>query len=203
MFTNYKLRSALIQIVTRALAETGVQGFKVMARNPQVMANADRVVLVDYLFSRRNGFQGREVIVRPTEGWVKNPHFLPNGDIAIDIDPPREVFGQEQWVETVAWQFSILRKRLVSDDISTMTGDDVAKLLVAWFNSAHGAAVMRGNQIAPFAPMFTKEIRAKPYTDDSDIHQFEAAIDFHMSVVQTFDLPSADVKKVEITDVPI
>lgn len=203
MFTNYQLRAALIKTLQTALAESKIQGYKVMARNQQVMTNADRVVLVDHLFTRRNGFQGRDVIVRPKEGVVKTAHEMPGKGWEIDIEPDREVIGQEQWVETVAWQLSILRKRLVSDDITTITGDDVAKMLCAWLNSAHGAAVMRGNATAPFAPFFAKEVRAKPYSDNSDIHQFEAAVDFHMSVVQTYDLASADVKGFIVNDLPV
>ena len=203
MFTNYQLRAALIQTLNRALAESHISGYKVMARNQQVMVNADKVVLVDHLFTRRNGFQSREVIVKPSEGVVKTAHEVPGKGWDIEIEPERTVIGQEQWVETVAWQFSILRKRLVSDDINTVTGDDIAKMLCAWLNSAHGAAVMRGNETAPFAPIFAKEIRAKPYSDNSDIHQFEAAVDFHMSVVQTYDLASADVTGIRVNDVPI
>ena len=202
MFTNLHLRAALIQTIQQALAEIKIGGWKVMARNPQVMANADKVILVDYLFSRRNGFQGRDVIVKPREGVIKTVTETPDG-WHINIDPKRTVIGQEQWVETVAWQISVFRKRLVNDSVDTITGDDVAKSLTAWLNSRHGAKVMRERQTTPFAPIYAKEVRSKPYTDDSDIHQMEAAIDFHMSVVQTFDLQSADVTGLEIHDIPI
>ena len=202
MFTNLHLRAALIHTIQQALAETHLENWKVMARNPQVMANADRVILVDYLYSRRNGFQGRDVIVKPREGVVKTVTELPDG-WHIDIAPERTVIGQEQWVETVAWQISVFRKRLVNDNISTVIGDDVAKTLEAWLNSRHGAKVMRERKETPFAPIFAKEVRSKTYTDDSDIHQMEGALDFQMSVVQTLDLASADVTGLVITDVPV
>lgn len=202
MFTNLQLRAALIQTIQQALAELHIENWKVMARNPQVMANADRVILVDYLFSRRNGFQGRDVIMKPSQEVIKTVTELPDG-WHIDIDPKRTVIGQEQWVEIVAWQISVFRKRLVNDNISTILGDDVAKSLAAWLNSRRGAKVMRERQDTPFAPIFAKEIRSKPYTDDSDIHQMEAALDFQMSVVQTLDLASAEVTDVEVHDVPI
>ena len=98
---------------------------------------------------------------------------------------------------------SVLRKRLVNDDGATRTGDDVAKMLVAWLNSSRGAAAMRSIEDCPFAPILAKEIRSRTYSDDSDIAQVEAMFDFRMSVVQTLDTPSADVKGLQVESYPI
>ena len=77
MFSNYRLKTSLIAVLNTALADVGVTGFTVMSRSPQVMANRNRVILVDYLYSRRVGFQSAEQIVKPPTGSIKTAVEIP------------------------------------------------------------------------------------------------------------------------------
>lgn len=183
MYTEYQTRASLIKTLNLALEESKVTGFKVMARNPQLMAHADRVVLLDRLYVRRIGWQSHEYL-RPKPESV----LLRKAEV---------------WLEEVAWQISVLRKRQVSDSIDTMTGSDVVNYLVAWFNSHHGAAAMRGRTDVPMAPVLCKQVRLQTYSDDSDIHQVEGAIDLKAIIVQSLADDVPDVKSWEVETYPI
>lgn len=185
MFTEYQVRAALLKTLELALSEMKVSGFEVKTRNPQVMANADRVVLLDRLYTRRNGFQSRE--------YAPSVRGVPSS-------PLNEV---EVWCEEIGWQISVLRRRDVTDDINTFTGNDVAKAIVAWFNSGKGAEAMRNRTDVPMAPIFCRESRVRPYSDNSDIHQMEATADLRTIVLQTLGNEVPDIKAWEAETHPI
>lgn len=173
MFTEYQIRASFIKALEQALTETGIdineenpQHWEVMARNQPVMTFGDRTVLIDKISLKRQGFQGKAY------------HWF---------EELGEFVEQEQWIEEITWQVSVIRKRLETDDIETITADDVAKKLVYWLNSSHGASAMRGRTDVPFAPVFTSATRTNVYEDDSDNHQAEEQFDFRMIVLQTAD----------------
>lgn len=182
MFTEYQIRAAMLAVLTQALTETGVTGYKVMARNPQVIAGGDKIVLLDRLHTRRCGFQGRDYVGRA----------------------PNQVFKErEKWIDEVYWQVSVIRKRLTTDTKTTETGDDVAKRLVWWLNSDRGAAQMRGRSDVPMAPVYCKESRMRPYSDNGDIHQYESLFDVRTQVLQTGEFLANEIKAFEAETHPI
>lgn len=175
MFTEYQIRASFIKVLQQALSETGVTGYKVLARNPQVMTWDNDTVLVDKINTRRHGFQA-------TEYWNK-----------VDWVPDEEKFvwrnmrKAEVWIEEITFQISIVHKRGVNDNINTMTGEDVVKRLVMWLNARGSAKKMRNRTDVPFAPVFTSQTRSQTYTDESDIHQVDEQFDFRMIVLQVWD----------------
>lgn len=180
MFTEYQIRAAFIDTIKEALEDLGIEGWKVQARNAQVITSGNKVILVDRLFTRRVGFQGRQ--------YVKSETAL------------KEI---EEWIEDITWQISVIRKRKVSDDINTVTGLDISKRLIGWLNSGRGADAMRGRSDVPFAPIFCRESSQKRYEDDSDINQYEASFDFRMEVLQILDFDSPVIKALDIETYPI
>lgn len=182
MFTEYQIRAAMLAVLTQALTETGVSGYKVMARNPQVIAGGDKIVLLDRLHTKRCGFQGRDYI---------------------GIAPGEAFREREKWIDEIYWQVSVIRKRLVNDTKQTETGDDVAKKLVWWLNSGRGAEQMRGRTDVPMAPVYCKESRMRPYSDNGDIHQYESLFDVRTQVLQVGLFPVDEIKAVEAETYPI
>lgn len=183
MYTEYQIRAALISVIEHALKETGVEGFPVLARNPQLMTRDDSIVLIDRLNVRRIGFQGR---------W-----YDPN-----ELDESR-LNEQMEWIEELAWQISVCRQRQITDSISTQTGDDVVEKLTAWLNSRRGAWHMRHRTDVPMAPVFTSQKRTRTYTDENDVYQQEESFDFRLQVVQTLTLGEHAVNAWEWESHPI
>lgn len=182
MFKEYQIRAAMLGVLRQALEETLISGYKVVARNPQVMTGGDKLVLLDRIHTRRCGFQGREYV---------------------GLLPDQSFKQREVWIDEIYWQVSIIRKRQVSDGVNTETGDDVAKSLVWWLNSSRGAEQMRKREDVPMAPVFCKESRMRPYGDDGDIHQYESSFDFRCQVLQIGEFPVDEIKAVEAETYPI
>lgn len=194
MFTEYEIKASLIGALEQALAETGIPtgegGWEVMARNQPMMTYGDKVVLVDKVSLKRQGFQSRAYNTRDVK------------------DKEGKVIGvkhteREQWIEEIVWQISTVRKRQTDDDVGTMTADDVLKSLVWWLNSRKGAAAMRGRKDCPFAPVFTSATRSQVYEDDSDNKQVEESFDFKMIVLQVADMDSKIVEELDWETHPI
>lgn len=194
MFAEYEIKDSLIAALEQALEETGVPtgegGWEVIARNPQVMTYGDKVILVDKVSLKRQGFQSTvygKVDVKDKNGKVIGVKHV----------------EREQWIEEIVWQVSAVRKRQVDDDVGTTTADDVLKKLVWWLNSRRGAAAMRGREDVPFAPVFTSATRSNVYEDDSDNKQIEESFDFKMIVLQVADLDSKVVDELDWETHPI
>lgn len=168
MYTEYQIRAAFISVLEHALQETGVEGFPVLARNPQLMTRDDSIVLIDRLSVKRIGFQGRFYDIN-------------------ELDESR-LNERMQWIEEHSWQVSVCRQRQITDTISTQTGDDVVEKLTAWLNSRRGAWHMRHRTDVPMAPVFTSQKRSRTYTDENDVYQQEEQFDFRLQVVQTMTL---------------
>ena len=168
MYTEYQIRAALISVIETALKETGVEGFTVLARNPQNMTRDDCVVLIDRINAKRIGFQGR------WHDWNEAVESRLN--------------ERMQWIEEMTWQISVCRQRQITDTINTQTADDGVEKLTAWLNSRRGAWHMRHRTDVPMAPVFTSQKRTRTYTDENDVYQQEESIDFRLQVVQTLTL---------------
>lgn len=191
MYSEYEIRASLIAALEQALSETQVPGkWEVMARNQPVMTYGNRVVLVDKISTQRNGFQGRGYHTEYEESEKEGKRFKKKTEF-------------EQWIEEITWQISVLRKRLPDDDVGTLTADDVAKKLIWWLNSRHGAAEMRGRKDVPFAPVFTSSARTQEYDDDSDNHQAMEQFDFRMMLVQTAGLDTKIIEGFDVKTYPI
>ena len=178
MYTEYQIRAAFLKVIKQALSETHIVGFSVMARNPQVIVGADNVVLVDRLFTQRLGFQSRDYLPRLGSNFLTE---------------------REKWIDEITWQISILRKRNLEDNISTVTNNDVSKNLIWWLNSRHGAEAMRTRTDVPMAPVFVKQSNVSPYMDDNEIHQYTASFDVKTQVLQVagFETPAVDITDIE------
>ena len=175
MFTEYQIRASFIKTLQQALSETEVSGYKVLARNPQVMTWDNNTVLVDKISAVRHGFQSTEYFNKVD--WIPETEKF----------KWRSMREAEVWLEEITYQVSIVHKRLVTDNLDTLTGEDVAKRLIMWLNTRKNAAKMRGRTDVPFAPVHVFQLRPQAYTDDSDIHQVDEQFDFKMIVVQFWD----------------
>jgi len=191
MYTEYEIRAALIETLNTGLGVTKNSEYTVLASNAQVMTFGDKLVLVNKISTQRYGFQSRgywcdQVYDPITKKWK-----------AVKLK------SAEQWIEEIVWQVSVIRKRMVEDDVGTKTAEDVAKSLVWWLNSDGGAHYMRNRDTLPFAPVFTKNTRSQVYEDDSDNHQVEEQFDFKMMVLQTADVDVKHIEGMEIQTHPI
>ena len=201
MFGEYQVRAALMATLNKAKAELGIDGFTVIARNPQNIARADNVILVDKLNTVRQGFQCRQYDKAQEEGTAQKV---------------KEVM---YWQEETTFQLSFCRARLITDNIGTFTSDDCLEKVMAWLDSRHGAQYMRsGKSGVPFAPVFVKNKRSRPYTDESDVHQMEESFDFRILVIQelvleehalvaigldTYTVDGGNVVKMSSVDFPV
>ena len=166
MYGEYQIRAALIKTLEQAKADLGIEGFDVIARNPQNITRDDDIILIDKLNTARQGFQCRKY----------------HPDVESGANELKEVM---YWQEETTYQISVCRARKVTDGIATFTSDDCVEQVMAWLNSLRGARYMRsGKSGVPFAPVFTKHKRTKAYTDESDVYQMEESFDFRLLVIQ-------------------
>lgn len=124
--TENQIISDIIGVINTWLATSGQTGWKVAQEyQPRPMGLHDKAILLAHIYSRQIGFQK-----------------------GIDCDIPISSGGSvythiESWLEEVRVQIScICFRNPASDTASTWTAADMAKRLIAYFNSMNGVNAM-------------------------------------------------------------
>lgn len=155
--TRYEIQKILADCLKAGLvAFVGEDhGFGVMEFAQASLQKANRIVLMNLVRSNRIGWQGR-----------KYP---------IEDDKLKRV---EEWIECQHWQFHVILKKLPNPTIETMQADDVASMLITWFNG-HGNEFLRERGVANERVDSSSLI---VYNDDSDLYQKRAVFTVKLQV---------------------
>lgn len=181
MMTDNEVFAALCSCLETGRDEMGLSGkWTVLARNAQVMANADRVILVDKIDERQKGFQNTRFETDPEDGRLHE---------------------YWEWIEEYRFQVSCVRERKVTDKPVTVTADEVAARLKAWIHSDDGIAVLREKGLAPLC---ISGIVPNTYTSENEMYQRYVHFDLAVQVVQVIDKtpPAVDAIELGIEHVP-
>ena len=122
----------------------GLSGWDVKEFANAHMTKADKVVLMNYIRTRRVGWQGRSysgegAYFKKTEDWIDEQH----------------------------WQIHCIAKRPSNPNASSILAEDMADMLIAWFNG-DGAAMFKRSGIGMLL-IDTDSIIV--YNDNSDLYQ--------------------------------
>ena len=84
-----------------------------------------------------------------------------------------------EWLETQSWQVQVIKKRPKKIEEDTVLAEDVADILITWFNDDKGINAFRKAGIAPFRidsqDTFT-------YIDNSEVYQKRAVFTLKLNV---------------------
>lgn len=166
--TRYEIQKILsdcIKLGLNAYIGEG-HGFGVMEFAQASFQKADKIVLMNLVRSNRIGFQG-----------YKYP-------ILND-----ELKRTDEWIECQHWQFHVILKRDSNPTIETRQADDIASILIAWFNG-RGCEFLREYGCA------NERVDASSlvvYTDDSDLYQKRAVFTVKVQVPKELTLNQPDM----------
>lgn len=155
--TRYEIQKILSDCIKSgivALVGEG-HGFGVMEFAQASFQKADRIVLMNLVRSNRIGWQGRNY--RTVNDTLKKT---------------------EDWIECQHWQFHVILKKLPNPTIETVQADDVASMLITWFNGS-GSEFLRTRGVA------NERVDASSlivYNDDSDLYQKRAVFTVKLQV---------------------
>ena len=155
--TRYEIQKILSDCIKSGLVTLVGEshGFGVMEFAQASFQKADRIVLMNLVRSNRIGWQGR------------NYHMV--NDM---------LKKTEDWIECQHWQFHVVLKKLPNPTIETLQADDVASMLITWFNGP-GSEFLRTRGVA------NERVDASSlivYNDDSDLYQKRAVFTVKLQV---------------------
>lgn len=155
--TRYEVQKILADCLKAGLAALVVEdhGFDVMEFAQASFQKADRIVLMNLVRSNRIGWQGR--------------------NYSVENDDLKET---EDWIECQRWQFHVILKKLPNPTVDTMQADDVASMLITWFNG-------RGNEFLRDRGVANERVDSNSlvvYNDDSGLYQKRAVFTVKLQV---------------------
>lgn len=105
-------------------------------------------------------------------GWQRTDYAL---------EKKEEEFARyESWIDEQKWTLTVVRRR--TDDpvtADTVTAEDVAATLAAWFNGPGGIDSFRANDCAS---LFVQTSDFKPYKDDTALYRHTATLSLTLQV---------------------
>lgn len=155
--TRYEVQKIISDCIKEGLtAYVGANHrFSVMEFAQASFQNANRIVLLKPIRARRVGWQGAVYSI-VTEEFVRT----------------------DEWLEEQDWQVQIILKKSDAPDVSELQADDVAQLLITWFNGK-GVESFRKSECAPLR---IKDTSIIVYVDDSELYQKRAVFTFKLQV---------------------
>lgn len=172
---QYAVQKMIRDNVLAGLTAFGQDNWECIEFAQATMQNADRIVTMNCTGVDRIGWQGT----------------LYNALATIRID---------EWLEEQSWQFQVILKRY-GDTVTadTVTTQDIAAMLITWFN---------GRGCDEFRRVGVANLRIDPssvivYNDDSNIYQKRAVFTMKLQVPRDFEygIIAADVLKPEIAPI--
>ena len=149
----------------------GLSGWDVKEFANAHMTKADKVVLMNYIRTRRVGWQGRTYAVS-SESLKRS----------------------EEWIAEQHWQIHCIAKRPSSPNAATVLSEDMADILVAWFSTPESVDLFRASGIAPLRVSGNDVI---VYTDNSDLYQKRAVFTLKLQVPKSMDMQQPDVSSMD------
>lgn len=149
----------------------GLSGWDVKEFANAHMTKADKVVLMNYIRTRRVGWQGRTY--------------------AVDEESLKST---EEWIAEQHWQIHCIAKRPPNTDAKTVLSEDMADILVAWFSTPESVNLFRKSGIAPLRIDGNDII---VYTDNSDLYQKRAVFTLKLQVPKSIDVQQSEVSSMD------
>ena len=153
--TRLEVQRILRKVIENGLGALGHEGCAVMEFANASFQNADNIVLLNLIGTKRVGWQARD--------------FSPYD---------AKLVARENWIEEQKWQIHCIKKRPTSNANIRTTAEDIADDLVTWFNCrgcdelrTYGMANLRIDSDAVIV-----------YNDNSDLYQKRAVFTVKIQV---------------------
>lgn len=155
--TRYEVQKIISDVINAGLTAYigNTHGFGVMEFAQASFVNGNRIVLMNLIRTRRVGWQS-EKFHTVSSVFKRTDHFL----------------------EEQHWQLSVLLKKSASPTITELQADDVATMLIAYFNGP-GVTAFRTNGVAPLRIDADSVI---VYNDNSELYQKRAVFTVKLQV---------------------
>lgn len=175
--TRYEIQKILSDAVKDGLTKYigASHGFGVMEFAQASFQKANKIVLLNPVRTRRVGWQ--------------------SSTYPVISDALKR---KEEWIEEQAWQFHVILKKGDSPVITDMQADDVAQLLIAYFNGV-GCDYLRTKGVAPLRVADESII---VYNDDSELYQKRAVFTMKLQVPKELSISQDDMTAVSQYDIP-
>lgn len=147
------VRNAILDGLSKYIGAN--HGFDAMEFAQASFVKANRVVLMNLVRSKRVGWQG-----------IK--YGINGGNLK----------RTDEWIEEQSWQLQVIIKKLSSPQITDLQADDVASMLITYFNGV-GADFLRKSKVAPLRIDNNSVI---VYNDDSELYQKRAVFTVKLQV---------------------
>lgn len=176
---EYKILKILRDSILKGLKTFGIEEGVDCRRFAQANFNhGDKLVLLNMIDSNRIGWQGFK--------YKFNTQSLKEE-------------RTDEWIEQQTWQISAIKRMLESDNVNTVSADDMITALVSWFNGV-GNLDLRENGIANL-PIDARSIMV--YNDDSDLYQRRVLFTMEVQVPQSFISVTPDMSVLDIETRPV
>jgi hypothetical protein len=176
--TRYEVQKILKEAILSGLTtlSPSLEGWGVMEFAQASFLNANKIVLMNLIRVKRLGWQGTNYGT-------------------IDAKFCRE----DNWIEEQSWQLHILLKREENVTIETLQANDVAGILVSWFNGP-GCEYLRKYRVAN---TLIDADQILVYNDDSELYQKRAVFTMKLQVPKKFAIEQAEMDAVKPKLMPI
>lgn len=176
--TRYEVQKIISDSVKRCISLylPDQTGWGVMEFGQASFVSADKIVLLKPLRVRRLGWQGQKYITAVA------------GLKRVD-----------EYIEEQHWQLHVILKKSDNPQIADMQADDVAGILVSWFNGP-GCDNLRQSGVAN-TRIDTNQIMV--YNDDSELYQKRAVFTVKIQVPKELSIPQVEMAAVKPKLMPI
>lgn len=161
LITENELFAKLRENIMTALKTFGITGFSVQRFAQANITNSDGLVLLNHIRTKREGWE-----------WKKFEC----------ISKDAELYAEYGWIESVIYQIHIIKKMTNGDTETTITGEDVANRLIAWFNGP-GIDKLKDENISN---LLIDQDDIMIYNDDSDQYQRRVVFSLNLIVNKKF-----------------
>lgn len=157
--TRLKVQGILRADINEFLSASRLTGWEVMEFAQTQMQKADGVILINCIRSLQ-------------VGWNRDEYSTEKDDL----------MRTERTLEEQTWQIHVILKRKKTDTDDSVLAEDIAAMLIAWFNGK-GCAFLRKRGLANLRIEHQNII---VYNDDSDLYQKRAVFSVKIQVPQSF-----------------
>ncbi len=185
---RYEVLRMLRNSVLACLAAYGLPDIPVLEfAQPLLQSEAD-AILLQLAGSTRVGWQHSSYRLEKKTDADKNADGEASDKTATDADDTDaaatdddgEFVRYENWIDEQKWTITVVRRRTDAPvTAETVTAEDVAATLAAWFNGPGGIDSFRANDCAN---LFVQTSDFKPYKDDTALYRHTATLSLTLQV---------------------
>lgn len=159
---EYQIFKILREACIEGMNRMGItDGFDVRRFAQAHLATGNKLVLLNLVDAERVGWQGHSY--------------------RFDVSSGKEL-RTDEWIDQQSWHFHIIKKMEKDDNVDTVTADDMANMMITWFNGP-GVEYLKSRGLAN---LVIDPHSIMVYNDDSDLYQRRVVFSMKIQIPKSF-----------------